>query len=99
MIGFMEESKTLSEAVDFNKDNIFEYIFFIHHSRNADKFGETAAPKHKEIIQSIFSSSMGEDEKFNLESLLAETMCDVSEYAYKSGFIDACKLMRTLGSF
>lgn len=99
MIGFMEESKTLNEAVDFNKDNIFEYIFFIHHSRNADKFGKTATPKQEKIIQGIYSSNMGENERFELESLLTETMCDVSEYAYKSGFIDACKLMHTLNSF
>ena len=42
---------------------------------------------------------MRDDEKFDLESLLTETMCDVSEYAYKSGFIDACKLLHTLNSF
>lgn len=99
MIGFMEESKTLNEAVDFNKDNIFEYIFFIHHSRNADKLGEAAALKQEKIMQSIYSSNMGEDEKFELEALLTETMCDVSEYAYKSGFIEACKLLHTLNSF
>lgn len=99
MIGFMEESKTLNEAIDFNKDNIFDYIFFIHHSRNADKLGRMAVPKQEKIVQTICSSNMGEDEKFDLESLLTETMCDVSEYAYKSGFIDACKLMHTLNSF
>lgn len=99
MIGFMEESKTLNEAIDFNKDNIFDFIFFIHHSRNADKLGKIAVPKHEKIVQIIYSSNMGEDEKLDLESLLTETMCDVSEYAYKSGFIDACKLMHTLNSF
>lgn len=95
----MEESKTLNEAIDFNKDNIFDFIFFIHHSRNADKLGKIAVPKQEKIVQIIYSSNMGEDEKLDLESLLTETMCDVSEYAYKSGFIDACKLMHTLNSF
>lgn len=99
MIGFMEESKTMDEAVDFNKDSIFEYIFFMHHSQNADKFGKTATPKQEKIINTIYSSGMGEDEMFDLESLLNETMCDVSDYAYKSGFIAACKLVRTLNSF
>lgn len=99
MIGFMEECKTLNKAIDFNKDNIFDYIFFIQFSRNADKFGEIASSKQEKIVQSIYSSNMETDKKSDLESLLTETMCDVSEYAYKSGFIEACKLMRTLNSF
>lgn len=99
MVEFMEESKTLNETVDFNKDNIFDYIFFIHHSKNADKFGKEATSKQEKIIKGICSSNMDEDKKFDFESLLTEVMCDVSEYAYKSGFIDACKLMHTLNSF
>ena len=35
MIEFMEKSKSLNETIDFNKDNIFDYIFFIHHNLNA----------------------------------------------------------------
>ncbi len=99
MIEFMEKSKSLNETIDFNKNNIFDYIFFIHHNLNADKLGSIAVPKQEKIVETIYSSNMRDDEKFDLESLLTETMCDVSEYAYKSGFIDACKLLHTLNSF
>lgn len=89
--------KTLDEGIKFNPDNIFDYLTYILCHRNANWYGNEADLKIKELNK--FIESMSQDKQFEFLNLMHDTMTDISEYAYKSGFREACRLHKVLNSF
>ncbi len=103
MIGWNEKSKTLDEAINFSKDNIFEYLHFILHNRNADDRGNDAnevIDKFYEKVQTLAELTENSSNTYMEVEELAETAFnEISDYSYDAGFREACRLWHTLNSF
>ena len=103
MIGWNEKSKTLDEAINFSKDNIFEYLHFILYNRNADERGDDAnevIDKFYEKVQTLAELTENSSNTYMEVEELAETAFkEVSDYSYDAGFREACRLWHTLNSF
>lgn len=103
VIGLNEEPKTLDEAINFNPDNIFDYLQFILHNRNADDRGDAAHVCINKLYEKIkMLSGLTEDSYdtyMEVEDLVEESLNEVSAYAYAAGFREACRLCHTLNSF
>ena len=100
VIGLDDQEKTLDEAINFDKDNIFEYLSQIISERNGNLYGKNA----EVILEKILSLLVGFPETesnvaFECEDLINEALVETSKYAYASGFREACRLMNTLHSF
>lgn len=103
VIGMDEQGKTLDEAINFNQDNIFDYLHFILHNRNVDDRGD----KVNSILDKIYDkldelsklTDNSHDVYFNLETSIEEALCEVAYLNYDAGFREACRLQRTLNSF
>ena len=100
MIG-MEPSKPLDKALNFNGENIFEYINQMLFSLNADTIGSQAGETVRGLCQYIASLPVPDVDSAvsEVESLANTALSQTSDYAYKAGFMEACRLMRTLQSF
>lgn len=100
VIGLDEQEKTLDEAINFNKDNIFEYLSQIIYERNGNLYGEKSNDILREIL-SLLEALPGAE--YNIisgcEDLVNQALVETSQYAYSSGFREACRLMHTLHSF
>lgn len=103
MIGWNEESKTMDESINFNKDNIFDYLHFILYNRNADERGDVAnnvIDKFYEKVQTLAElTENSSDTYMEVEELVETAFKEISDYSYDSGFREACRLWRTLNSF
>lgn len=97
----METSKPLDKALNFNTGNIFEYINQILFNMNADISGEQAFQILKNLCKYIKALPLTDAESvmLNVESMVNEALAETSKYAYKAGFMEACRLIRTLQSF
>lgn len=97
----METSKPLDKALDFNPENIFEYIEFLLHNINADLISSQSEETMKELYEYINSLSLPDVDAFifEAETIVNHALCQTSQYAYKAGFMEACRLMQTLRSF
>lgn len=100
----MIDTKTrrpLDKALDFNGENIFEYISQMLFNLNVDMIGDQAVETVKGICQYIASLPVPDVDSavFEVESLANTALSQTSDYAYKAGFMEACRLMRTLQSF
>lgn len=102
-IGMEEQIKTLDEAINFNQDNIFDYLHFILHNRNVNDRGD----KVNDILNKAYDeikalSELTKDSNnvyFNLEMSIEEAVNEVAYLNYDAGFREACRLLRTLNSF
>lgn len=94
-------SKALDKALNFNTENIFEYINQILFNVNADISGEQASKILKNLCEYIEVLPLPDAKSVMLEveSMVSEALAETSQYAYKAGFMEACRLMRTLQSF
>lgn len=103
VIGMNEESKTMDEAISFNKDNIFDYLHFILFNRNADDRGDAANNYICKLYEKIKSLPIPTENSYDtyqeIEDLIENSLNEVSDYAYNAGFREACRLWRTLNSF
>lgn len=97
----METSKSLDKALNFNTETIFEYIDMLLFNVNANPVGEQADETIKMLYKYIESLSIADTESaiFEVESIVNEALSQTSHYAYKAGFMEACRLIRTLQSF
>lgn len=97
----IETSKPLDKALNFNSENIFEYIEFLTFHVNADLHGQQASETAQNLCKYIEELPLPDpnDVMMDVESMVNEAMTQTSEYAYKAGFMEACRLMRTLQSF
>ncbi len=97
----METSKPLDKALNFNTGNIFEYIDLILSDVNADIIGEQADRTVGNLCNYIKSLHISDADSvsFEVESIANEALSQTSNYAYKAGFMEACRLIRTLQSF
>lgn len=97
----METNKSLDKALNFNTGNIFEYIDMLLFDVNANQVGEQADETIKMLYKYIESLSIADTESaiFEVESIVNEALSQTSSYAYKAGFMEACRLIRTLQSF
>ncbi len=94
-------SKALDKALNFNTENIFEYINQILFNVNADISGEQASKILKNLYEYIEVLPLSDAKSviLEVESMVNEALAETSQYAYKAGFMEACRLMRTLQSF
>lgn len=103
VIGKDEQIKTLDEAINFNQDNIFDYLHFILFNRNADDRGDDAQvyiDKLYERVQSLSDLTKDSYQTYmEVEDLVENALNNVSDYAYNAGFREACRLWKTLNSF
>lgn len=100
MIG-TETSKPLDKAINFNSGNIFEYIDSILFNLNADTIGEQANETVRNLCEYIGSIALADADSAisEVEEMANKALSQTSSYAYKAGFMEACRLMRTLQSF
>ena len=83
----------MEEAINFNKDNIFEYLFEILFNKNADLFGKEAENAINELNALISQKTNATaDTQFDIEDTITRAMVSVSQYAFKSGFTEACRV-------
>lgn len=101
MIGTMEESKTLDEALHFNATNIFEYIDKLHCDANTAIIGTNAEIAMSKVYEYIKTLQLPDTEKilFDIEDMSNHAIFENAHYAYRAGFIEACRLLKTLQSF
>ena len=103
VIGLNEQNKTMDEAINFNKDNIFDYLHFILFNRNADDRGDAANNYICKLYEKIKSLEVPTENSNNtymeIEDLIESSLNEVSDYAYNAGFREACRLWKTLTSF
>lgn len=97
----METSKPLDKALNFNTGNIFEYIDLMLSDVNADTIGKQADETVRNLCKYIESLHISDADSvsFEVESMANEALSKTSSYAYKAGFMEACRLIRTLQSF
>ena len=97
----METEKTLDTALNFNTGNIFEYINLMLVDVNADTIGKQADETVRNLCKYIESLHISDVDSviFEVESMANEALSKTSSYAYKAGFMEACRLIRTLQSF
>lgn len=98
-IGYNEEIKTLDEALKFDDSNFFEYIFYILNQRNCNWIGPKADFTINKLNAYIKSLPNSDDIIMIFDDLVMQAMLETSEYAYKAGFKEACRLTKTLDSF
>lgn len=96
-----ETRRTLDKALNFNGENIFEYIGQMLFNLNVDMIGVQASETVKDLCQYIASLPVPDTDSavFEVENLVNTALAQTSDYAYKAGFIEACRLLRTLQSF
>lgn len=96
-----ETSKDLDKVFNFNTENIFEYINLMLFNLNADLIGKQADETVKNLCIYIKSLHIANTDSiaFEVENMTHEALSQTSSYAYKAGFIEACRLMKTLQSF
>ena len=97
----METSKPLDKALNFNSENIFQYIDTMLFQVNADTIGEPANETVRNLCKYIESLPITDTDSvsFEVESMANTALSQTSSYAYKAGFMEACRLMRTLQTF
>ncbi len=97
----METSKPLDKALNFNTENIFEYIDLVLSDVNADIIGKQADETIRNLCKYINSLPIEDAGSVSLEieSMANTALSQASSYAYKAGFMEACRLIRTLQSF
>lgn len=97
------ESRTMDEAINFNKENIFDYLHFILYNRNADDRGDDANNYMDQLYEKIKSlADLTEnscDTYSDVEYLVESALKETSDYSYNAGFREACRLWKTLTSF
>lgn len=96
-----ETCKPLDKALNFNNENFFDYIFLILSNINADTFGEQTNETLKNLCEYIGSLPVPDTDSvsFEVESMVSEALSQTSSYAYKAGFMEACRMIKTLQSF
>ena len=96
-----EVSKPLGKALNFNSENIFEYIESMLFNVNAEMIDPQASEILQKLCSYIQTLPLSDTSKvvFQVEDMAVEALTKTSHYAYKAGFIEACRLMKTLQSF
>lgn len=98
-IGFDTQEKTLEESINFNKDNLFEYIRFIQFHQNANCSGKKADKLLESLNEYMNSMSISCNIKMEINDVIIQALNEVSDYAYEAGFKEACRLIRTINTF
>jgi hypothetical protein len=95
---YMETQKPLDEALNFNKENIFDYLDTLLHNMNAETIGDQASGNVKRLFEYIRSLKLENTDEiiFDVEDIVNQALCDNSQYAFRAGFKEACRLIRTL---
>ena len=96
-----EVSKPLGKALNFNSENIFEYIESMLFNVNAEMIDPQASEILQKLCSNIQTFPLSDTSMvvFQDEDMADEALVKTSHYAYKAGFIEACRLMKTLQSF
>ena len=96
-----EVSKPLGKALNFNSENIFEYIESMLFNVNAEMIDPQASEILQKLCSYIQTLPLSDTRKvvFQVEDMADEALTKTSHYAYKAGFMEACRLMKTLQSF
>lgn len=97
----MEISKSLDKALNFNQENFFEYIDILLHSMNTETIGRQSIKTTEKLYKYIRSLHLADTENivFEVEDMVTTALSDNSKYAFKAGFMEACRLIKTLQSF
>ena len=97
----METSKPLDTALNFNQENLFEYMDILLHSMNTEIIGSQSIEITKKLYEYIRLLHLADAESvvFDVEDMVNAALCNNSQYAFKAGFMEACRLIRTLQSF
>lgn len=97
----MEISKSLDKALNFNQENFFEYIDILLHSMNTETIGRQSMKTTEKLYKYIRSLHLADTENivFEVEDMVTTALSDNSKYAFKAGFMEACRLIKTLQSF
>lgn len=94
-----DKIKSLDEAINFNQDNLFEYLYYLLGHCNASWYDSNADEAVDRIHTMLKNIPEIKDIFLDLDDLIVRALVDTSEYAYKSGFKEACRLIKTLNSF
>lgn len=94
------EAKTFEETLDFNKSNIFEYIDIILGYQNTDRHGKEAVQEVLKLYDYIRSLPFPNPDSvlIEIDDFVMDALNKTSDYAFRAGFIAACKLKNTLQS-
>ena len=97
----MQTGRPLDKALDFNSENLFEYMEFLLHNMNAGIISEQSGETIKKLFRYIKTLDVPNADEviFEVEDMANEALCHASHYAFKAGFMEACRLIRTLQSF
>lgn len=97
----METVKPLDRAFNFTTDNFFEYIQQMLSDVNADLIGSQATETLDNLIRYIQTLAVNDADSviFNVEDMANTALNQTSSYAYRAGFTEACRLLKTLHSF
>lgn len=98
-IGTYEKENTMEEALHFDKDNIFEYLFYILTHQNANWFGTESEDTLEKLNTLLEQTPQLDNKRLDIEDLINHALVQTSQYAYESGFKEACRLNKTLNSF
>lgn len=95
------KSRTLDKALNFNTNNIFDHINSMLFHVNADTIGEQADETVKNLCEYIKTLPVADRDSvsFEVECMANTALSQTSSYAYKAGFMEACRLIKTLQSF
>ena len=97
----VEASRPLEKALNFNSENIFEYIDEMLFQVNANQFGTQAEETLLHLFQYIKTLPISDMDSivFEVDAMVNKALSETSSYAYRAGFMEACRLLKTLQSF
>lgn len=97
----METSKPLDKALNFNPENLFEYLEFLLHNVNAEIISSGAETIKETLCEYIEALPLPDPRsaRLEIEDKVTQALCESSHSAYKAGFIEACRLFKTIYSF
>ena len=92
------ENISLDKALNFSSENFFEYIQTLLANEDPDYFGELANKDYEDIIN-LLSDPEAQISVQTMDTKICHALMETSKYAYRAGFIEACRLIKTLHSF
>ena len=91
------ENISLDKALNFSAENFFEHIQTLLANEDPDYFGEQANKDYEDIIK-LLSNPKAQITVQTMDTKICHALMETSKYAYRAGFIEACRLIKTLHS-
>ncbi len=89
------------DALNLDKDNIFEYLFLMMHNKNTNMIGDKSEAIINDLYKYIKSLPLPnlDSVTFEVDDMVMHALAETSRHAFEKGFIEACRLHNTLHSF